>query len=108
MCYTSHQINTTYGKIICTIAIYKERKNIMDIRKFSKYYQYTLKDKVLPIPCGIDPEHPMLVPRLIIDENNNDIIYLYCIDCNYKLYPGLELYQNIEFILEELEVNEED
>ena len=80
----------------------------MDIRVFSKYYQYALKDKVLPIPCGIDSEHPMLVPRVWIDENDNDIIYLYCLDCNFKLYPGLELYNNIEFVLEELEVDEED
>jgi hypothetical protein len=50
----------------------------------------------------------MLVPRLWIDENDNDIIYLYCLDCNFKLYPGLELYNSIEFVLEELEVNEED
>jgi hypothetical protein len=84
--------------------IYKERKNIMDIRVFSKYYKYSLKDKVLPIRCGIDEEHPILHPNLDIDDGGNDIIYLYCIDCNFKLYPGLELYKNIEFILEELEI----
>ena len=80
----------------------------MDIRVFSKYYQYSLKDKVLPIRCGLDPDHPTLVPNLKIDDNGNDVIYLYCLACNFMMYPGLELYNNIEFILEELEINEED
>lgn len=80
----------------------------MDIRKFSKYYQYSLKDKVLPIRCGMDSEHPSLVPNLEITDEYDEKIFLYCIDCNYRIYPGLELYQNIEFVLEELEVNEED
>jgi len=80
----------------------------MKYQVFSKYYQYSLKDKVLPIRCGIDNEHPILVPNLDIDNEGNDIIYLYCIDCNFKIYPGLEFYQNIEFILEELELDEEN
>jgi len=80
----------------------------MDIRKFSKYYQYSLKDKVLPIRCGMDQEHPILVPNLDLDNDYNEKIYLYCIDCNFRLYPGLDLYKNIEFVLEELEVNEKD
>jgi len=80
----------------------------MEYQVFSKYYQYSLKDKVLPIRCGIDNDHPILVPNLDIDNEGNDIIYLYCIDCNFKIYPGLELYQNIEFILEELELDEEN
>ena len=46
---------------------YIRKKNIMEYRKFSKYYQYSLKDKVLPIRCGIDPDHPGLVPNLDID-----------------------------------------
>jgi hypothetical protein len=97
-----------YAKIICTIAIYKERNNIMNIQTFSKYYQYSLKDKVLPIRCGVDEEHPILVPNLELDDEYNEKIYLYCLDCNFKIYPGLELYNNIEFVLEELEIDEED
>ena len=80
----------------------------MEYRVFSKYYQYSLKNITIPILCEIDSEHPILVPNLQIDDKGNDIIYLYCIDCNFKLYPGLELYNNIEFVLEELEINEED
>lgn len=82
----------------------------MEYIKFKQYYQYSLIKKVIPIECGLDPEHPGLVPNLDIDSDGNDIIYFYCLDlgCNYKLYPGLELYRNIEFILEELSVNEED
>ena len=91
-------------KIICTIAIYKERNNIVDIRIFSKYYQLSLKDKVIPIRCGLDSDHPGLVPNL----SDDDRIFLYCLGCSYKMFPGKELYDNIEFVLEELEVNEED
>lgn len=80
----------------------------MEYRKFSKYYQYSLKNITMPIPCGMDSEHPGLVPNLDIDDEGNDIIYLYCLDCNYRIFPGLELYSNIEFVLEELEVNEEN
>lgn len=78
----------------------------MNIHTFKKYYQYSLENKVIAIRCGIDSEHPILVPNLDIDENGNDIIYLYCLGCSFKLYPGLELYNNIEFILEELEIDE--
>lgn len=77
---------------------------MMNIQIFSKYYQLSLKDKVLPIRCGMDKDHPYLVPNLSYD----DEIYLYCLGCSFKMYPGIELYNNIEFILEELEVNEQD
>jgi hypothetical protein len=76
---------------------------MIDIRILSKYYQYSLKDKVLPIRCSIDPEHPILVPNLQIDDDGNDIVYLYCIDCNFKLYPGTELLQNMKKVIEESE-----
>lgn len=74
----------------------------MDIRVFTKYYQYSLKDKVLPLRCGIDEDHPILVPNL----SHDDRIFLYCLGCSYKMYPGLELYQNIEFVIEELELED--
>jgi hypothetical protein len=80
----------------------------MEYRVFSKYYQYSLKDKVLPIRCIKDKDHPILVPNMKIDDEGNETIYLYCLDCSCKLYPGLELYSNIEFVLEELEIDEED
>lgn len=71
----------------------------MDIRKFSKYYQLSLKDKVIPITCGIDEDHPYLVPNL----DHDDKVFLYCLGCNFKMYPGIELYKNIEFVLEEVD-----
>lgn len=80
----------------------------MEYWKFSKYYQLSLKNKTIPIKCELDSDHPILVPNLRTDENDNDTIYFYCLACNFKLYPGLELYNNIEFVLEELEVNGEN
>lgn len=79
---------------------------MINIHSFKKYYQYSLENKVIAIPCGLDPEHPGLVPNLDIDIEGNDIVYLYCLACNFKLYPGLELQNNIEFILEELEIDD--
>jgi len=67
----------------------------VDIRIFSKYYQLSLKDKVIPILCGIDKSHPGMVPNLKIDSENEEIIYLYCLDCDFKIFPGQELYNNI-------------
>lgn len=74
----------------------------MDIRVFSKYYQLSLIGKVLPINCSVDENDGILVPNL----DEDDRVYLYCLGCNFKMWPGQELYNNIEFILEELEVNE--
>ena len=76
----------------------------MNIQIFSQYYQYCIKGIVIPIPCGIDEDHPPLVPNL----SEDDRIFLYCLGCSYRMYPGKELYDNIEFILEELEVDGED
>lgn len=74
----------------------------MDIRVFSKYYQLSLENKVLPILCSIDDNDGILVPNL----DEDDRVYLYCLSCNFKMWPGQELYNNIQFVLEELEVNE--
>ena len=76
----------------------------MDIRVFSKYYQLSLENKVLPILCSIDDRDGILVPNL----DEDDRVYLYCLACDFKMWPGLELYNNIQFVLEELEVNGED
>lgn len=76
----------------------------MNIQVFSQYYQYSIKGIVIPIRCGIDKDHPPLVPNL----SDDDRIFLYCLGCSYKMFPGQELYDNIEFILEELEVDGED
>ena len=76
----------------------------MDIRIFSKYYQLSLKDKVIPITCEIDPTDGIMVPNL----SDDDIVYLYCLSCNFKLFPGLELYNNIISTLEKIEVNGKD
>lgn len=73
----------------------------MDIRVFSKYYKLSLEDKVIPIQCGIDNLHPTMVPNLKIDDGGNETIYLYCLDCGFKMYPGTELYKSILNVLKE-------
>lgn len=80
----------------------------MEYRKYSKYYQLSLKDKVKPIPCWADPDHPGMVPNLKIDSHDKELIYFYCLACQYKFFPGLDFYHNIESILEEIEDDEED
>ena len=76
----------------------------MNIVRFTKYYNLSLNNKVLPLTCGLDEDHPYLVPNLDYD----DRVFLYCLGCSYKMYPGQELCNNIEFVLQELEVDEED
>ena len=51
-----------------------------------------------PILCGLDPEHG----RLYGSMDSEDCITLFCLACDYKMSPGIELYQNIEKVLSTL------
>jgi hypothetical protein len=59
----------------------------MLIQVFSTYQQQSNE----PLMC-MDTNH--LVP-LITALNNEDDIYLYCLECNYKLFPGYNLYKKL-------------
>ena len=63
----------------------------MDIREF-RYYQYLAEQGYLEsIVCYDDVEHGSMLGN--IDEN--DKLYLWCMSCNYRLYPGLVLEEKV-------------
>lgn len=58
---------------------------------FSRYYQLSLDGKRPPYFCRMNEEHGILVPNM----DEHDEIYLYCVECEYKLFPGLNFYQEM-------------
>lgn len=56
----------------------------MQIREFN-YHQYLAElGLTKPIVCMSDPDHGNLYANI----NLEDKVYLYCLGCNYKIYPG--------------------
>ena len=76
----------------------------MIYQTFSRYYQLSLIENEIPqILCKSDGEHGSLVPNM----TNDDKIYLYCVECNYKLHPGLTMYKKLNDILKNFEGSKE-
>ena len=53
------------------------------------YQKLAGESKVPPLICPIDES--VLMPNL----TTNDELFLYCLDCNYKNFVGLELYNKV-------------
>lgn len=70
----------------------------MIIQVINKYLILSDNDITIPIRCGIDNDHP----RLFANMDDDDNIYLYCMACEYKLIPGIELYERIVTTLQSL------
>lgn len=70
----------------------------MIIQVFNKYLLLSDEGKTKPLLCGLDKDHP----RLFANIDENDDIYLYCLACDYRMIPGIELYSNIEKVVEGL------
>ena len=62
----------------------------MQIQYVSKYLTLIEEGLVPKLECPMD--QGLLMPNL----DDNDIIYLYCLSCNYKNKMGLEVYERIE------------
>jgi hypothetical protein len=58
------------------------------------YQELAGESKVPPLICPMD--QVMLMPNLTLD----DELYLYCLDCGYKNFVGLELYDKLVKYLE--------
>jgi len=71
----------------------------MIIQVINKYLILSDSNITKPILCGLEPEHG----RLYGSMDDKDSISLNCLACNYKMSPGIELYQKIEKILHSLE-----
>ena len=64
----------------------------MDIREF-RYYQYLAElGYVEPINCLNDIEHGPMLANI----DNRDILFLWCLACDYKLFPGITLESTIK------------
>lgn len=58
------------------------------------YQKLAGEQKVPPLTCPIDKEN--LYPNL----THEDQLYLYCLNCSYKNYVGLEMYEKVEKYVE--------
>jgi hypothetical protein len=58
------------------------------------YQKLAGESKVPPLICPMDES--MLMPNLTLD----DELFLYCLDCGYKNFVGLELYDKLSKYLE--------
>lgn len=70
----------------------------MDIREF-RYYQF-LAEKGLcePIVCMNDPEHGILFSNI----DNEDKIFLFCLGCDFSIYPGITFFDTIRKKIHEI------
>jgi hypothetical protein len=58
------------------------------------YQKLAGEQKVPPLTCPIDKAE--LFPNL----THEDQLYLYCLECSYKNYMGLEMYEKVEKYVE--------
>jgi hypothetical protein len=69
----------------------------MRIQYVSKYISLSEEGLVSKLECPID--QGLLLPNL----NENDNIFLYCIECSYKKIVGIDLYNKIVNNVKEVE-----
>jgi len=63
----------------------------MDNSIFYTYYQLSIDNIVEPIKCIITDHELPLYPFMEMD-NEDFRMKLECLECNYKIYPGLNSY----------------
>lgn len=70
----------------------------MDTREFN-YHQYLAElGHTLPVVCTSDPDHGPLFATM----DDEDDLYLYCLACNYRLYPGSEFSSVIRYKIKKI------
>jgi hypothetical protein len=73
----------------------------MNFGVFRTYYELQADGYVPNIVCGNDDSHLGLIPNV----DSEDRIFLYCLECDYKKYPGLEFYKKIKDLAEKVYIN---
>lgn len=70
---------------------------------FSRYYQLSLRDKVEPWKC-INSSHQelILLPKHDFETRKTILLCLYP-GCEYKITPGIDFYEKMISILEEVD-----
>jgi len=71
----------------------------MNFGVFQRYYKFQSEGLVPPIVCGNDDGHLGLIPNI----DYEDKVFLYCLECNYKKYPGSDFYGKIKELTGKLE-----
>jgi hypothetical protein len=69
----------------------------MRIQYVSKYISLSEEGLVSKLECPMD--QGLLLPNL----NENDNIFLYCLECSYKKIVGIDLYNKISNKVKEVE-----
>jgi hypothetical protein len=69
----------------------------MRIQAFSAFQELAKNGMVDPLKCFNKEHVNPLVPAL----NKKDEVYLWCLECDFKLNPGINLYEQIVSSLEE-------
>jgi len=67
----------------------------MRIQVFSEYYNLAQAGKLKFPACPMHQEDILAEFGLIHKINDQDVISLECMACGYKLYPGIDLYDQI-------------
>lgn len=63
----------------------------MTIREFRAYQTLASKGLVPPAVCLDDEDHGYLFAGM----NEEEEVYLHCLACRYKIYPGINLSEKI-------------
>jgi len=69
----------------------------MKIQYVSKYLQYAEEGSLVKFECPKDQV------SLFCNLNQNDEIYLYCLNCNYEKILGLEIYDRMVKAVDRIE-----
>jgi hypothetical protein len=72
----------------------------MNFGVFRQYYELQTNGLVPTIACGNDKLHLGLVPNM----DSEDKIFLYCLECDYKKFPGSGFYNSMKIVLSGVEV----
>jgi hypothetical protein len=75
------------------------RKRIMDNTIFFKHYDLVVAGNLTGIPC-IDEDHDNLHPFVTLDTQK---IYLECLFCDYRITPGVLMYNALRKEVQEFE-----
>ena len=76
---------------------------VHDIFYFRAYQDLAKNDKALGLTCNSIKDHGLLIPNI---HGDNDELYLYCLECDFKLNPGIVTIDLIKSIVKESIVNE--
>ena len=76
---------------------------VHDIFYFRAYQDLAENDKAIGLTCNSIKDHGLLIPNI---QGDDDELYLYCLECDFKLIPGIVTIDLIKSIVKERIENE--